>query len=132
MIIKKKVQKNITKKKLKNKIVEISINSFKKNTIITLSNICKDTTQNYQYSTKSYPLKMKKKNNIFILNKISYKLVNKLKKLKVTKVIISLKGLGLGRYAVINIIRKHFKIFLIKDKTFIPFNGCRPPKKKRK
>ena len=75
---------------------------------------------------------MKKKNNYYILNKIGAFLKKKLKKEKVKNIGFCIEGVGPGKYSLIYYLNRNFKIKFVFDKTSMPFNGCRPKKKKRR
>lgn len=48
------------------------------------------------------------------------------------KAIVYIKGPGVGRESAIRAIQNSgIEITMIKDVTPIPYNGCRPPKKRR-
>lgn len=118
--------KELTKKP----IAFIYIKCTLKNTLITVTNSKKQPL--FQKSSKSYDLKIKRKNNPYVLNKITFEIIEILKSLKYKQLGIYIKGVGAGRYNILKHLVKKFKIILIKDKTSIPFNGCRVKKKKRK
>lgn len=85
-----------------------------------------------QTSSRSYPLKIKKKNNVYILQKISQQVIDQLKLLQCKNIKIIIKGIGRGRYNIVKHLFQKFNIVSIKDQTPVPFNGCRPPKIKRR
>jgi small subunit ribosomal protein S11 len=48
------------------------------------------------------------------------------------EVVVTLKGIGAGKLAALKGLKKSgVKILSLQDVTAIPFNGCRPPKKRR-
>ena len=101
-----------------------------KNTLITITNSKNETL--CQKSSRSYPSNKKRKNNPYILRTIILQISYFLKTLKYRHLAIIFNGIGIGRYNVLKHLTKHFKIFLIQDKTNTPFNGCRLKKLKRK
>lgn len=114
------------------------INCNLTNTLITVTNFNNEVV--YQISSKSSKLKTKKKNNPYILRNISY-ILNKLilknqyktNRKKITLPInLFFKGFGKGRYHILKNFSKKVKIKFIEDRTFLPFNGCRASKKKRR
>ena len=121
---------------MKNKINKKVLTAFLyvkctyKNTIITVTNSKKETI--FQKSTRSYDLKIKRKNNPFILNKISTEIKDKLTAYKYKQLGFFINGVGTGRFFIIKNFSKNFKIRFIADTTRIPFNGCRAKKQKRK
>lgn len=117
--------------------MNLYINCNLTNTLITVTNL--DNKVIYQISSKSSKLKAKKKNNPYILRNISSilnKLILKNQKLgaktKRLPIQLFLKGFGIGRYHILKNFSRRIKIKLIEDRTFLPFNGCRPSKKKRR
>jgi len=51
---------------------------------------------------------------------------------KIYSVIVIFNGIGKGRRSVVKgLVKKNIKITAIIEKTRIPFNGCRPKKKRR-
>ena len=111
-------------------IAFIYIKCTLKNTLITVTNTKKEPL--FQKSSRSYDLKIKRKNNPYILSKITFEIIDILKKLKYKKLCIYINGIGSGRYNILKHLTKTFKILIIEDRTRIPFNGCRARKKKRK
>ena len=116
----------------KDKTAIIFIKCTFKNTLITATDLKGKTL--FQKSSKSYDIKTKRKNNPYVLYKISYEIIKKLKqkKLGYKSLIICIQGIGNGRYNTIKHFTKFFKIIGIKDQTYLPFNGCRSKKQKRR
>lgn len=102
-----------------------------KNTLIT---IFSSTTKKkiLQISSRSFPIKIKKKNNPYILQKMSFYIIRHLKKMKCKNIKIFINGIGRGRYHIIKYLSKKFKILIITDRTPVPFNGCKNKKQKRR
>lgn len=118
-------------KKLKtDSIAFIYIKCTLKNTLITVTNSKKEPL--FQKSSRSYNLKIKRKNNPYILNKITMEIVKTLKQLRYKKLGIYINGIGSGRYNILKHLVRKFRILIIEDRTSVPFNGCRAKKKKRK
>lgn len=107
------------------------IRSTLKNTIITVIKT-EPKTKYFQISSQSFPTKLKKKNNLYVLQQISNQLVNKLKQEKGQNIKIIFNGTGKGRYTILKHLIQKFNIIAITDTTPIPFNGCRPSKIKRR
>lgn len=120
---------------LSKKIVSIYIKSTLKNTIITGINP-KTNSLLFQFSSQSYPINTKKKNNIYILQKLCNKIKLKFYELnfntKSIVLLIYINGIGRGRFQVLKNLRQNFKIYSITDITPRPFNGCKVKKQKRK
>ena len=118
-------------KKLKTDLIAfIYIKCTLKNTLITVTNSKKKPL--FQKSSRGYNLKIKRKNNPYILHKITLEIIKILKKLRYKRLGIYINGIGSGRYNIVKYLIKKFKILIIEDRTNLPFNGCRPKKKKRK
>lgn len=115
---------------IKKSIAFVSIKCTFKNTLITLSNSARKPF--FQISSKSYDIKTKRKNNTYVLNQIAIKINTILKNLNYSFLAISIEGIGPGRHLLLNNLIKDLDILYIRDNTRIPFNGCRPKKKKRK
>ena len=117
--------------------MNLYINCNLTNTLITVTNFNNEVV--YQISSKSSKLKTKKKNSPYILRNISYILnrlilKNQRKAGKKTNLPVNLffKGFGKGRYHILKNFSRKVKIKFIEDRTFLPFNGCRASKKKRR
>lgn len=124
---------NNTENKTTPTTILIHITSTIKNTLVTLV----DPSQTkpkvlLQITSRGYPIKMKKKNNAYILQKMSMQIVEQVKNIKNVQALIIIKGTGQGRHNLIKYLTKNLKIVAIFDKTPIPFNGCRPKKQKRR
>lgn len=111
--------------------MKIYLNCRLKNTLITITDINNKIL--YQTSSRSYDLKIKKKNNPYVLQKIAFLIIKKFSTSKHNKKIkIIIKGFGTGRYYLIKYLKRKFKIHSILDKTHLPFNGCKSKKQKRR
>lgn len=118
-------------------LIAIHITSTIKNTLVTMTKLGPDNKVFFQISSRGYPIKMRKKNNAYILQKMSMQIIAQVKKLKKARAHIFIKGVGQGRYNVVKYLSsknlsKKLKIISINDRTPIPFNGCRPKKQKRR
>ena len=125
----------IIKKKKKNKkntliLTNLYVKSSIKNTLISLTK--KNGNVLKQWSTKALKKTKFKKNTTYNIQLIIYKINEYLKKKKIKKINIYLKGLGVGKRNILKNLDKKIKIGFIFDKTPISFNGCRKKKIKRK
>ena len=120
---------SINKVKKLQKNVYVYIQCTLKNTLITVTNENKEPV--FQISSKSLLKKSKRRNSPYILYETTQQLIKKLKESNCATLSIIIRGIGSGRYNVIKHLRK-FKILSIEDRTFLPFNGCRPKKTKRR
>ena len=121
------------KKKKKNllSLANLHIIANFKNTILSL------TKQNgnllKQWSTKSLKKTRFKKNTPYNVQLIVYKINKYLQLKKIKNLKIYLHGTGVGRYNVLqNLKKKKIKVNYLIDKTIKPFNGCKLKKKKRR
>jgi len=125
MVIKKNPRK---KKKLK--VGYLYIKCSLKNTIITFKN---NKNFLYQTSSKASKLKHKRKNNAFIIKKMSHYAANFIRKRRYYYLLIHLKGVGPGRFnALKSFSQKKFQTLVFQEKTTTPFNGCKKRKIRRK
>ena len=118
------------------KVVFVHLTCTYKNTLVTCSE--KDNVVFFQASSRSHPIKLKRKNNSLVLYQICKNVITVLRrrnghmKLKNLLMKVIIKGVGQGRYHVIKHLGRRVKIASINDITSVPFNGCRQQKKKRR
>ncbi|WOX79154.1 30S ribosomal protein S11 [Candidatus Shikimatogenerans bostrichidophilus] len=132
---KKKMKKKKIKNKLKKKKIyygdgNIYIHSTFNNIIISLT----DKKGNVLAWSSSGKMKLKgsKKNTPFAGQITAKNICEKCIQLGIKKVSIIIKGPGSGRESAIRTISNNgINIRSIKDRTPLPHNGCRPPKKRR-
>lgn len=121
------------KKKIKRTIVTgtMHVHATFNNTIVTVSDLNGNAlswasagTVNFKGSRKGTPFASQKAaEKATLIAKEEYGL----KRLEVV-----VKGSGPGREPAIRAVyQKGIRIVSIKDDTFIPYNGCRPPKRRR-
>jgi small subunit ribosomal protein S11 len=122
-----KINKTLKRKQI---CIGMYITCTYKNTLITLTR--PDNEVFFSLSSRGYPAKMKRKNNAFVLHKMTLKVITLLKKRRSLNIRIFIKGVGQGRYNIIKHLARKAKIWSISDITAIPFNGCRPKKQKRR
>ena len=120
-------------KKKQKKIVNVGIvhikNSFN-NTIITISDIFGNTICWSSSGTSGF--KGSRKNTPFAAQSAARNVASKAMEFGMQKVDIILKGRGNGRETTIRAFKvAGLTISSIEDKTSLPRNGCRPPKKRR-
>lgn len=125
-----------TKKEIKIEIPQkikegrIYISSSYNNTIMTLT----DSQGNVLYWTSAGSIGFSgtKKGTPFAASKVAETMAEAVKKLKIEKIEILVKGIGSGRESALrSLVARDLNIFSIKDITPIPHNGCRPPKVRR-
>lgn len=128
IILKKKKEVDFLKKS--RQIGVIHIQSTRNNTLITLT----DSQGNTKYWTSagSIGFKNSRKSTKYAAQAAAEKIISTAFKFKFFSVIIKMKGLGRGKQKSVRVLCKSgLKILKIEDRTPIPHNGCRPPKKRR-
>ena len=118
-----------SKKKEKSE-ASVHIHSSFNNTIITVTNKAGDTL--FWSSGGTAGLKGSRRSTAHAAKQAAKIVGDRASKAGLTRVDLFLKGIGKGRYAVAKELRATgLKVQKITDVTPIPFNGCRPPKKRR-
>ncbi|MGX7582863.1 30S ribosomal protein S11 [Candidatus Vidania fulgoroideorum] len=111
-------------------IVYLNVNTRYNNTIISVS----DMNGNIIFWNSPGKIKFKgsKKSTPFAIQETTDKVCIFLKSIKSKNVIIKFKGAGQGRDPVIrSLTNNNINVLKIIEKTSLPHNGCRPPKKRR-
>jgi len=120
-------------KKKKKKIIPVGIVHVKStfnNTIITITDIFGNTICWSSGGTSGF--KNSRKNTAFAAQSAARNVASKALEFGMEKVEVILKGRGNGRETSIRALKGvGFNILSIEDKTGVPHNGCRPPKKRR-
>ena len=121
-----------TRKKQK-KIINVGIASIKttfNNTIITISDILGNTICWASAGTSGF--KGSRKNTPFAAQMAAKNAATTALEYGMEKIEIVVKGRGNGRESSIRALKAAgLTIVSIEDKTSVPHNGCRPPKKRR-
>jgi small subunit ribosomal protein S11 len=108
----------------------IYVQSTRNNTIITLTDL-EGNTKSW-VSSGSIGFKNSRKSTSYAAQAATEKLVMNAIHLGFISVTIIMKGLGHGKQNSVRAIYKSsLKVTKIEDRTSIPHNGCRPPKKRR-
>jgi small subunit ribosomal protein S11 len=121
-----------TKKKLKKNVASglIYIKSTFNNTIVTVTDLSGNSLA--WASSGSAGFKNTRKGTSFAAQLASEKATLKAMEMGLKKVQVLVKGQGPGRETAIRVLpRTGIIILSIKDITSIPYNGCRPPKRRR-
>lgn len=121
-----------TKKKIKRNIPSgiVHIHSTFNNTIITITDL-KGNTISWA-SAGSSGFKGTKKGTSFAAQTASKKATINAMETGLKRVKVLVKGRGPGRETAIRVLQTTgIKIVSIKDITSIPYNGCRPPNRRR-
>jgi small subunit ribosomal protein S11 len=120
-------------KKKQKKSVTVGIANIKttfNNTIITISDFLGNTL--CWASSGSSGFKGARKNTPFAAQSAARNAALKAIELGMEKIEVIIKGRGNGRETSIRALKSAgLNILSIEDKTSIPHNGCRPPKKRR-
>ena len=120
-------------KKKQKKSVTVGIANIKttfNNTIITISDFLGNTV--CWSSSGSSGFKGARKNTPFAAQSAARNAALKAIELGMEKIEVVIKGRGNGRETSIRALKSAgLNIMSIEDKTSIPHNGCRPPKKRR-
>ena len=106
------------------------VNCSFNNTIITITNEAGNTL--LWDSGGPAGLKGSRRSTSHAAKKALKKIGIRAHKAGLIKIDLFLKGIGKGRYGIAKVLRQAgIKVQRIIDITPIPFNGCRPPKKRR-
>jgi small subunit ribosomal protein S11 len=121
----------LKKKQKKSVLVGIAnIQTTFNNTIITITDTLGNTLCWASSGTSGF--KGARKNTPFAAQSAAQNAAYKAKELGMEKIEIVIKGRGNGRESSIRALKSAgLSILSIEDKTGIPHNGCRPPKKRR-
>nr|AYO28268.1 ribosomal protein S11 [Synura sphagnicola] len=123
----------VKQKKSKKKVVAVGIANIKttfNNTLVTISDLLGNTI--CWSSAGSSGFKGARKNTPFAAQTAARNAALKALELGMEKVEIVIKGRGNGRETSVRALKSAgLNILSIEDKTSIPHNGCRPPKKRR-
>lgn len=122
-----------SQKKKSKKVVNFGVASIKStfnNTTISLCDILGNTLA--WTSAGSVGLKGTRKSTAYAAQLAVKNIVSKASDMGMQKLEIVIKGRGNGRDSAIrSLLSAGLKIVSIEDKTAVPHNGCRPPKKRR-
>lgn len=126
------ITRKSTTKKDKNGFVSgiVHIQSTFNNTIVTITNLTGDTVS--WASAGSSGFKGARKSTPFAAQTAAEKAALEALSTGMKTVEILIKGQGSGRETAIRAIESAgFEISSIQDRTSVPHNGCRPPKRRR-
>jgi len=124
--------KQIKRKKVKKNVVVgvVHIQASFNNTIVTITDLGGNTLSTE--SAGAVGFKGARKGTPFAAQLASEKAAEKATEYGLKKVEVLVKGQGSGRETAVRAIQNSdIEITAITDITSIPFNGCRPPKRRR-
>lgn len=108
----------------------VTIQSTTNNTIVTFSDLEGNTL--FWASSGTLGFKNSRKSTVFASGAVAETIAIKAYNLGYRFIVLKIKGLGFGKKNAIRaFIKSHLNILQIQETTPIPFNGCRPPKKRR-
>lgn len=108
----------------------ISINASFNNTIVSLIRSNGDVLKQVSAGTVGY--KGTKKSTPYAAKMVMKQILKLAELYKMQRIAVHVKGIGPGRNAVLRSLEvANLQIVELIDKTPIPHNGCRPPKKPR-
>ena len=119
----KKIRKNVTRG-----IAHIKA-SFN-NTMVTITDVNGETLCSASAGTIGF--KGSRKSTPFAATRAAEEVAQRARKFGVTEVEVRIKGAGSGRESAVTALQHAgIKVTAVEDHTPIPFNGCRPRKKRR-
>lgn len=125
---KRKLSNQKIKKKIYRGIVHVQAGHH--NTIVTITNICGGVL--CWSSAGACGFKGKRKSTGFAAKKAAETAAKKARDAFMREAKVLVTGPGQGRESAIReIFKAGIKVNVIREKTGIPHNGCRPPKKRR-
>ena len=121
-----------TKKKVRKNVLRglVHVNATFNNTLVTITDVNGETIA--QASAGTVGFKGARKSTPFAASRASEKAVGVAKRSGLHEVEVRVKGPGPGRESAITALQASgLRVTAVEDHTPIPFNGCRPPKKRR-
>ncbi|MFM1822612.1 MAG: ribosomal protein [Planctomycetota bacterium] len=121
-----------TKKKVRKNVLRgiVHVNATFNNTIVTITDTNGETISWDSAGTVGF--KGARKATPFAASRASEKAVGKAKRTGLKEVEVRVKGPGPGRESAITALQANgLRVTAVEDHTPIPFNGCRPAKKRR-
>lgn len=119
----KKIRKNVTRG-----IAHIKA-SFN-NTMVTITDVNGETLCSASAGTIGF--KGSRKSTPFAATRAAEEVAHRARKFGVTEVEVRIRGAGSGRESAVTALQHAgIKVTAVEDHTPIPFNGCRPRKKRR-
>ena len=123
---------NAPKKKIRKNVVKgiANVNATFNNTIVTITDVNGEVLAWDSAGTVGF--KGARKSTPFAASRASEKVANKARRMGMKEVEVRVRGPGPGRESAVTALQANgLKITALEAHTAIPFNGCRPPKKRR-
>ncbi len=123
---------NAPKKKIRKNVIKgiAHVNATFNNTIVTITDVNGEVLAWDSAGTVGF--KGARKSTPFAASRASEKVANKARRMGMKEVEVRVRGPGPGRESAVTALQANgLKVTAIEDHTPIPFNGCRPPKKRR-
>ncbi len=121
-----------SKKKVRRNVVKgiAHIKATFNNTLITITDLNGETLATDSAGTVGF--KGSRKSTPFAASRASEKCGGKVRRMGMRELEVHVKGPGPGRESAVTALQAAgLKVTAIEDHTPIPFNGCRPPKRRR-
>lgn len=119
----KKVRKNVTRG-------IAHVKATQNNTIVTVTDMAGETVAWDSAGTIGF--KGARKATPFAATRAGEQVGQKARKLGMTEIEVRVKGTGAGRESAVNgLASTGLRVTAIEDRTAVPHNGCRPPKRRR-
>lgn len=118
-----KVRKNVVKG-------IVNIKATQNNTIVTITDLNGETIAWDSAGTIGF--KGARKSTPFAATRAGESAAQKARKLGMSEVEVRIKGSGAGRESAVNgLVSTGLRVTAVEDRTPVPHNGCRPPKRRR-
>lgn len=118
-----KVRKNVVKG-------VVNIRATQNNTIVTITDLNGETIAWDSAGTIGF--KGARKSTPFAATRAGESAAQKARKLGMSEVEVRIKGSGAGRESAVNgLVSTGLRVTAVEDRTPVPHNGCRPPKRRR-
>ena len=121
-----------SKKKIRRNVVKgvAHIKATFNNTLVTITDLNGETLASDSAGTVGF--KGSRKSTPFAASRASEKCGGKVRRMGMRELEVHVKGPGPGRESAVTALQAAgLKVTVIEDHTPIPFNGCRPPKRRR-
>jgi small subunit ribosomal protein S11 len=122
----------MAKKKIRRNVVKgiVYVNATFNNTMINITDVNGETLCWDSAGTVGF--KGARKSTPFAATRAAEKCAAKAKRLGMVEIEVRVKGPGSGRESAITALKNNgLRVSAIEDRTPIPHNGCRPPKRRR-